>query len=105
MNLLYIKEQILNLPESFIRDLVSKDELVEYTEGMASKDIDGELVRSYLIVYKDGINIVWNKLRKIYEEYKGAELTDIIKISIEEALEEVNFDKLFLTEIHDIKNS
>lgn len=105
MNLLDIEKQILSLPENFIKNLVNKEELVEYTEGMASKDIDGELIRSYLIVYKDGIKVVWDKLSEIYKEYKGVELTDIIKISIEEALEEVNFDELFLTEIHDIKNS
>lgn len=65
MNLLNIKEQILKLPGDFIKSFISKEELEDYTDGMASKDIDGELVRSYFIVYKDGINIIWNKLSEI----------------------------------------
>lgn len=101
---MFLVEHIINLPGDFIKGLLSIDELIDYTEGMLSKDIDGELIRSYLIVYKDGINEVWNELKKQYTEYQKVEITESIELTIEEALEQINFDELFFTEIHDIKN-
>lgn len=105
MVLLNIRKQILTLQLDFIKEIVSKEELIDYTEDMLSKDIDGELIRSYFIVYKDGINIVWNKLVDIDEDYKNEEITDIERVEIEEALEKIDFDKLFFEEIEDIKNA
>lgn len=99
-----IKKQVLNVSKDFLLEKISFEELKEYSKFIDIKDIDGELIRSYFIVYKNGILEVWNKLLlENNEENLKLEITTEIEILIEEALEEVDFDNIFSSTLEAIK--
>lgn len=105
MDFLNIKKQILEISNRILLERISFEELSDYLFGLDIEDIDGELIRSYFIVYKNGIIEIWNNLILENKDVNlDLEPTVEMKILIEEVLEEVDFDKIFNSTLKAIKS-
>lgn len=78
-----------------IKDNIDLSEIREYSKSLSNNDIDGELIRSYYITYKNGINKIFTIYKENIPGYKNLVLTDKLEVQIEEFLECKNFDRLF----------
>lgn len=87
-----------------IKNNINIDEMINYSKGLNKKDIDGELIRSYYITYKNGIKNIFAIYINNKPNCNEMVLTDEIEVFFEEYLERMDFDRIFNETIQEIKN-